>query len=74
MVKKEFRVNEYIVLKLENVYFKYGAGDNALNNISLEIQQKEIMCVIGESGCGKSTLLKIIAGIEKLKRGNIFIN
>lgn len=63
-----------IVLKLENVYFKYGADDNALNDISLEIQQKEIMCVIGESGCGKSTLLKIVAGIEKLKRGNIFIN
>ena len=34
-----------------------------LNEISLEIQNGEFVCIVGESGCGKSTLLNLVAGL-----------
>lgn len=45
-----------------------------LDNINLDIAEGDIFGVIGFSGAGKSTLLKILAGIEKIDDGNIFIN
>jgi ABC-type nitrate/sulfonate/bicarbonate transport system ATPase subunit len=45
-----------------------------LNNINLEIQEGEFVCILGHSGCGKSTLLKIIAGFLKPDRGAVRID
>lgn len=51
-----------------------GFGDVvALDNVSLEIKDREYVSIIGPSGCGKSTLLKCIAGITKQDSGQIFI-
>lgn len=42
-----------------------------LDNISLDLYQGKITCILGSSGCGKTTLLKIIAGLEKASKGKI---
>ena len=45
-----------------------------LNNINLDLQKDKIACILGPSGCGKTTLLKLIAGLEKVQSGEIFLN
>lgn len=45
-----------------------------LQDITMDIDAGEFVCILGESGCGKSTLLQIIGGFEKAERGNVFIN
>lgn len=46
----------------------------ALQNLNLEIYENEFICILGPSGCGKTTLLRIIAGLEKVSEGKIFLN
>ena len=72
---------------LENIYksFQKGTGsgepgtENAshptavLRNINLTIQDGEFMVLVGPSGCGKSTLLRLIAGLEEITGGNIYV-
>ena len=53
---------------------KNAAAVEVLRNISLAIQEKEFVLLLGSSGCGKSTLLKILAGIESASSGNIVID
>lgn len=63
-------------IKVENVsrgYTYNGVKMNALENISLTIQQREFICLLGPSGCGKTTLLNLIAGFEKPSSGKITI-
>lgn len=45
----------------------------ALNNVDLEIQAGEFVCLLGPSGCGKSTLLRLIAGLDRPSSGKIYI-
>ena len=47
---------------------------NILKNINLELEKDKIACILGPSGCGKTTLLKLIAGLEKIKLGEISLN
>lgn len=46
----------------------------AVKNVNLQIKQNEIISIIGHSGCGKSTLLNMIAGLDKVSSGGIFLN
>ncbi len=48
-------------------------GPLAVDDVSLEVRDGEFMVLVGPSGCGKSTLLKLIAGIEEVTDGRIFI-
>jgi len=64
------------LIVLNNVRKLYKMGDEkivALNNISLSIDQEEIVCLLGTSGSGKSTLLNMMAGLEKPTKGEIII-
>ena len=47
---------------------------NVLKNINLELEKDKIACILGPSGCGKTTLLKLIAGLDKVKSGEIILN
>lgn len=61
-----------VSLKIANVS-KVFEKNAALNNVNLDIQAGEFICLLGPSGCGKSTLLRIIAGLEKPSEGKIYI-
>ena len=58
------------LLQIENLQVFYG-GIQAIHGISLQVEQGEIISVIGANGAGKSTLLKTIAGDKEYKAGSI---
>ena len=58
---------------LKNVKKTYDNKKTVINNINLEIEDKEFVVLVGASGCGKSTLLRMIAGLEDITDGEIFI-
>lgn len=62
-----------LVLKNVSKIFE-DSKEDVLNEINLEIDQGEFVCVVGRSGCGKSTLLNLIAGLEKPTEGEILLN
>lgn len=53
---------------------KFYGKNHILKGIDLEIQDKEFLVLVGPSGCGKSTLLRVIAGLEDVSSGNVFID
>ena len=60
------------VVSIKNAYLRYASEKGsvtALENVNLEIEKGEFICVLGPSGCGKSTLLKIIAGFHQPTEG-----
>ena len=61
-------------IRLENVTKVYKGGARAVSDASLEIKDKEFIVFVGPSGCGKSTTLRMIAGLEDITSGNIFID
>ncbi|SES92467.1 ABC transporter ATP-binding protein [[Clostridium] polysaccharolyticum] len=64
-------------IELNNLTKKYGSKDTlvyALNNVSLEIEQSEIVIILGPSGSGKSTLLNVLGGIDSADTGTFRIN
>ncbi len=60
-------------LKLDNVVKKYPNGFVAVTDFCLEIEDKEFIIFVGPSGCGKSTTLRMIAGLEEIHSGDLFI-
>lgn len=58
---------------LKNVIKKYDTK-TIINDVSLEIKDKEFLVLVGSSGCGKSTILRMIAGLEDITSGEIFID
>jgi multiple sugar transport system ATP-binding protein len=46
----------------------------AVNNVNLEIADREFVVLVGPSGCGKTTTLRMIAGLEEITEGEIYIN
>jgi len=60
-------------LQLKNITKNYGTII-AVDNVSLDIEKKEFVCILGPSGCGKTTLLRLIAGLEEADQGELFID
>jgi len=58
---------------LKNVTKVFSGGIKAVDNLNLEIQDKEFLVLVGPSGCGKSTTLRMIAGLESITSGEIYI-
>lgn len=59
---------------LKNVYKEYTEGVPVVQEFNLEIKDKEFIVFLGPSGCGKTTTLKMIAGLEEITRGEIYID
>ena len=59
---------------LKNVRKTYDNNKTVINNVNLEIKDKEFFVLVGASGCGKSTLLRMIAGLEDISDGEIYID
>ncbi len=59
---------------LQDVYKAYRNGVNALNDVSLTIDDSEFVYVIGNTGSGKSTLIKLLDGEEIPSRGSVMVN
>lgn len=60
-------------LSLKNIYKKYPGGVVAVSDFNLEIKDKEFLVLVGPSGCGKSTTLRMIAGLEEISEGELYI-
>ena len=60
-------------IRLERVTKVYGNEVLAVDDVSLEVADGEFMVLVGPSGCGKSTLLRLIAGLEKVTLGKVWI-
>ncbi|MGI5947588.1 MAG: ABC transporter ATP-binding protein [Lachnospiraceae bacterium] len=61
-------------LSLKNVTKKYPNGFVAVHDFNLEIADKEFIIFVGPSGCGKSTTLRMIAGLEDISSGELYID
>ena len=61
------------ILVCNNISKSYGEK-HAVNNLSFSLSEGEIISVLGASGCGKTTLLRLIAGFERLDKGEIELN
>jgi len=51
-----------------------GEAVHALDDLSLEVQEREFICILGPSGCGKTTLLRIVAGLDRPTSGQVLID
>lgn len=60
-------------LKLDHVFKRYEGGVVAVSDFCLDIEDKEFIILVGPSGCGKSTTLRMIAGLEEISDGDVFI-
>ncbi len=60
-------------LSLRSIYKKYPGGVVAVSDVNLEIKDKEFIILVGPSGCGKSTTLRMIAGLEEISEGELYI-
>ena len=60
-------------LSLRHIYKKYPGGVTAVSDFNLEVKDKEFLVLVGPSGCGKSTTLRMIAGLEEISEGELFI-
>lgn len=61
-------------VRLEHIFKKYpGAENPTVKDVNLDIQDKEFLVLVGPSGCGKSTTLRMIAGLEEISEGKLFI-
>jgi multiple sugar transport system ATP-binding protein len=60
-------------VKLDNVVKIYPGGVKAVDNVSLDIADREFVVLVGPSGCGKSTTLRMVAGLEEITDGTIRI-
>ena len=61
-------------IRFENVTKTYeGATSPVVPNLNLEIKDKEFIILVGPSGCGKSTTLRMIAGLESITEGEMYI-
>ena len=60
-------------VSLQNVSKVYPGGTQAVKDVNLGIENKEFLVLVGPSGCGKSTTLRMIAGLEEVTEGNIYI-
>lgn len=61
------------MLEVQNLQVNYGAAP-AIWDVSLKVEQGELVCVVGPNGAGKSTLINVIAGLHRARGGRVVFN
>ena len=61
-------------ISMKNIVKEYGDGTKAVNDVSIEVLDGELLVLVGPSGCGKSTALRLIAGLDTPDGGKILID
>ena len=61
-------------VRLEHVYKRFDGGVTAVSDFCIDIADKEFVILVGPSGCGKSTTLRMIAGLEQISEGSLYID
>lgn len=61
-------------IELRNIYKDYAPGNHAVTDLNLTIEDGEFIVLVGPSGCGKSTTLRMLAGLEDVTAGDVFID
>ena len=61
-------------LLFKNIYKIYPGDVIAVKDFNLEIKDKEFIVLVGPSGCGKSTTLRMVAGLEDISKGELYID
>src|ERR671918_2540644 len=64
---------EPVGIRLEHVTKRFRGGVEAVRDMTLTVEPGEFIVLVGPSGCGKSTVLRLIAGLEELTRGRIYL-
>ncbi|MGI6743520.1 MAG: ABC transporter ATP-binding protein [Eubacteriales bacterium] len=60
-------------LSFKHLYKKYPGNVTAVSDFTLEVRDKEFLILVGPSGCGKTTTLRMVAGLEEITEGELFI-
>ena len=60
-------------LQLKHIYKRYAGNVTAVSDFCIDIADKEFIILVGPSGCGKSTTLRMIAGLEEISDGELYI-
>ncbi|MEF9896331.1 MAG: sn-glycerol-3-phosphate ABC transporter ATP-binding protein UgpC [Clostridia bacterium] len=60
-------------VSLKHIFKIYQGGVTAVSDFSLDIEDKEFIVLVGPSGCGKSTTLRMVAGLEEISEGELYI-
>ena len=60
-------------VSLQHIYKRYPGGVTAVSDCTLDIADKEFVVLVGPSGCGKSTTLRMVAGLEEISDGELYI-
>ena len=60
-------------LKFNHIYKKYPGGVTAVKDFCLDVKDKDLIIFVGPSGCGKTTTLRMIAGLEEITEGELWI-
>ncbi len=59
---------------LKDIYKIYEKNHVVVNNVNIDVADKEFVVLVGPSGCGKSTTLRMIAGLEEISKGELYID
>jgi len=77
-ISRSYRSLEFPKVSLKEVCVRYAINSHghltALQDINLEVQAGEFLCVVGPSGCGKSTLLHLVAGLQRQTSGEVLLD
>ncbi len=60
-------------LSMKGIYKRYPGNVTAVTDFSMDIKDKEFIVLVGPSGCGKSTTLRMVAGLEEISEGELYI-
>lgn len=63
-----------VIVRLENVTKSFDGKKKIIDNLSLDVYEKEFLTLLGPSGCGKTTILRMISGLDSVTSGKVFID